>query len=69
VKLLRERFQIEPCCVTGPSTDNEVGIEIIEQQMRVPACNALTDGGGLGDRIIAAIGLSDTTRLRAAASE
>jgi hypothetical protein len=69
VKLLRERFQIEPCCVTGPSTDNEVGIEIIEQQMHVPACNALTDGGGLGDRVIAAIGLSDTTRLRAAASE
>jgi hypothetical protein len=69
VKLLRERFQIEPCCVTGPSTDNEVGIEIIEQQMRVPACNALTDGGGLGDRLIAAIGLSDTTRLRAGASE
>jgi len=69
VKLLRERFQIEPCCVTGPSTDNEVGIEIIEQQVHVPACNALTDGGGLGDRVIAAIGLSDTTRLRAAASE
>jgi hypothetical protein len=46
-----------------------VGIEIIEQQMHVPACNALTDGGGLGDRVIAAIGLSDTTRLRAAASE
>jgi hypothetical protein len=69
VKLLRERFQVEPCCVTGPSTDNQVGIEIIEQQMHVPACNALTDGGGLGDRVIAAIGLADTTRLRAAASE
>ncbi len=69
VKLLRERFQIEPCCVTGPSTDNEVGIEIIEQQMRVSACNALTDGGALGDRVIAAIGLADAQRLRAAASE
>ena len=35
VKLLRERFRIEPCVVTGPSTDNQVGIEIIEQQMGV----------------------------------
>ena len=30
VKLLRERFSIEPCVVTGPSTDNQVGIEIIQ---------------------------------------
>ena len=29
VKLLRERFGIEPCVVTGPSTDNQVGVEII----------------------------------------
>ena len=35
VKLLRERFGIEPCVVTGPSTDNQVGVEIIEQQMEV----------------------------------
>ncbi len=26
VKLLRERFGIEPCVVTGPSTDNQVGV-------------------------------------------
>ena len=29
VKLLRERFGVEPCVVTGPSTDNQVGVEII----------------------------------------
>src|SRR5690349_14782057 len=39
VKLLRERFGVEPCVVTGPSTDNQVGIEIIEQQTGVSACN------------------------------
>jgi len=33
VKLLRERFGIEPCVVTGPATDNQVGIEIIREQM------------------------------------
>src|ERR1700724_2929207 len=42
VKLLRERFQIEPCVVTGPSTDNQVGVEIIQQQMNVVAFNALS---------------------------
>jgi hypothetical protein len=69
VKLLRERFEVEPCCVTGPSTDNLVGIEIIGQQMGLSAYNALTDGAGLGDRVIEAIGLGATTKLAAGASE
>jgi hypothetical protein len=69
VKLLRERFSIEPCMVTGPSTDNQVGIEIIEQQLGVAACNAMTDAAGLGDAVIAAIGLSASTPLAAGASE
>ena len=57
VKLLRERFQIEPCVVTGPATDNAVGVELIREQMKVPAFNALADGAALGDCIIEAIGL------------
>ncbi|MEZ5531828.1 MAG: hypothetical protein R3E69_05550 [Steroidobacteraceae bacterium] len=57
VKLLRERFGIEPCVVTGPATDNAVGVEIIEQQMKVPAFNALSAGAALGDRVIEALGL------------
>lgn len=69
VKLLRERFQIEPCAVTGPSTDNRVGIEIIEQQMRVAAFNALSDAAGLGDAVISAIGLESVTRVAAGAAE
>ena len=35
VKLLREKFHIEPCVVTGPSTDNQVGVQIIHEQMNV----------------------------------
>jgi hypothetical protein len=58
VKLMRERFKIEPCAVTGPATDNAVGVDIIRDQMGVPAFNALTDGIGLGDRVIEAIGLA-----------
>ncbi len=55
VKLLRERFGVEPCVVTGPSTDNQVGVDIITSQMGVPAFNAITAGAALGDRVIEAI--------------
>jgi hypothetical protein len=57
VKLLRERFSVDPCVVTGPSTDNAVGVEIITTQMGVPAFNAMTNGAALGDRVIEAIGV------------
>ena len=58
VKLLRERFDIEPCAVTGPATDNAVGVNIIRDQMGVSAFNAITAGAALGDHIIDALGLA-----------
>jgi hypothetical protein len=58
VKLLRERFGIEPCSVTGPATDNAVGVNIIQEQMGVPAFNAITAGAALGDHIIETLGLT-----------
>jgi hypothetical protein len=57
VKLLRERFGIEPVAVTGPATDNSVGVDIIRDLLKVPAFNALTSGAALGDCVIAAAGL------------
>ena len=57
VKLLRERFGIEPCVVTGPCTDNQVGVEIITRQMGVAAFNAIGSAAELGDRVIEALGL------------
>jgi hypothetical protein len=57
VKLLRERFGIEPCVVTGPATDNLVGVELITSQLGVPAFNAMTNGASLGDRVIESIGV------------
>ena len=57
VKLLRDRFGIEPCVVTGPSTDNQVGVEIITKQLGVAAFNALSEGAALGDHVIEALGL------------
>ena len=58
VKLLRERFGIEPCVVTGTCTDNQVGVEIITTQMGVPAFNAISSAAALGDRVIEALGLA-----------
>jgi len=58
VKLLRERFGIEPCAVTGPATDNAVGVNIINDQMNVAAFNAMTAGAALGDHIIESLGIA-----------
>lgn len=44
VRMLRERFGIEPVAVTGPATDNLAGTRIIEEAVGVPAINARTDG-------------------------
>lgn len=49
VKLLRENFGIEPAVVTGPATDNQVGIDIIDARCHVPAINAMTNAAELGD--------------------
>jgi len=58
VKLLRESFEIEPTVVTGPATDNQVGLEIIERRSKVQAVNALTHGADLGDLIQNALGIA-----------
>ena len=57
VKLLRERFGIEPCVVTGPSTDNSVGVDIIKTQLGVAAFNAMSAGAALGDWVMDAVGV------------
>jgi hypothetical protein len=62
VRLLRERFGIEPAAVTGPATDNSVGVDIIREQLDVPAFNALTAGAELGDCVIEACGLDKVAR-------
>ncbi|MEX0975607.1 MAG: hypothetical protein WDZ50_00745 [Woeseia sp.] len=51
-KILREQYGIEPAVVTGPATDNDVGIQQIADRLSLPAINALTNGVALGDRIV-----------------
>jgi len=67
VKLLRERFHVDPCLVTGPATDNQVGVDIIQQQTGVQAFNAISNPAALGDAAIAAAGLAQrATKIEAA---
>ncbi|MEL6868903.1 MAG: hypothetical protein AAFO81_03795 [Pseudomonadota bacterium] len=56
VKILRDDYAIEPTVVTGPSTDNAVGVDLIKAQLGVDAHNALTEGQSLGDSVYNALG-------------
>ena len=50
-KILREDFNIEPLLVTGPATDNAVGIQQIREHVGLTGINALSNGVALGDAI------------------
>ena len=52
-KILRNEFEIEPAVVTGPATDNDVGVQQIDERLSLPAINALSHGVALGDLIAA----------------
>ena len=49
-KILRDEYTIEPAVVTGPATDNAVGIQQIAERTSLPAINALSHGVDLGDQ-------------------
>jgi len=66
VRLLREEFAIEPAVVTGPATDNQVGVDIILDRSGVPAINAISAGADLGDLLQRSIGLGDSLEERTA---
>jgi len=48
-RILRDSFSIEPAVVTGPATDNAVGVDQIAERLSIPAINALSHGVALGD--------------------
>ena len=50
-RILREQFDIVPAVVTGPATDNAVGVDQIKERLSLPAINALSNGVALGDMI------------------
>lgn len=54
-KILREQFDIEPTLVTGPATDNAVGIDQIAERLSLQGINALSNGTALGDAVADAL--------------
>ena len=62
VKLLREEFAIEPAAVTGPATDNQVGIDIIRVSVNVHAINAISACAELGDLLQELVGHGEKKR-------
>lgn len=55
-QLLRKQYKIEPLVVTGPATDNAVGIDQIAASLGLPAINALANAPALGDAVAQALG-------------
>jgi hypothetical protein len=55
-QILRDEYEINPALVTGPATDNAVGISQIAERLSLPAINALSDGVALGDHIADKLG-------------
>ena len=50
-EILRKQHGIEPAVVTGPATDNAVGVEQIEARLGLTAINALSNAVELGDHV------------------
>jgi hypothetical protein len=50
-KILRDEYGIEPAVVTGPATDNDVGVQQIAERLSLPGINALSNGVALGDKV------------------
>jgi hypothetical protein len=60
-RILRDTFGIEPAVVTGPATDNAVGIDQINERLSIPAINALSHGVALGDLVADLLGKKEAT--------
>ena len=52
-RLLRDEYGINPAIVTGPATDNAVGIAQIDHHLSLRGINALSDAAALGDAVAA----------------
>jgi len=55
VQLMRNEFGLDVTVITGPATDNEVGRDYVNAELRIPAHNALRDAAGLVEVIRTAL--------------
>ena len=57
-KILRDEYSIEPAVVTGPATDNDVGVQQIAERLSIRGINALSNGPALGDTVAGLLGMA-----------
>lgn len=57
VEQLRQLYELKPTVVTGPSTDNAAGTDVIRERMGVAAWNARTEPTELARAVLEALGL------------
>ncbi len=52
VQALRDLYGLTVDVLTGPATDNAVGVRFVEANLGLPAVNARTNGPALGERVL-----------------
>ena len=66
-QLMRNTYGLPITVLTGPATDNQVGVDIILEHTGVKAFNAMSNPAALGDASIIAVGLGARAQLAGAA--
>lgn len=54
-RILMEKYKIHPDIISGPVTDNSVGVDYIKQNLRCEACNAIKNGEKLAELVKASV--------------
>lgn len=57
VRLLKERHGLDTTVVTGPATDNDAGIGLVQRQTGVPGRNARANPAALAERVLEVLGM------------
>jgi hypothetical protein len=55
VREMAEKYGIAVDVVTGPATDNRVGVRFVERELKLPAINARNDAKALGEAVLAKV--------------
>lgn len=56
VSILRDRHGLEPLVVTGPATDNEAGVQIIQRETGVTAINVRHNAAQIAEILVQSMG-------------
>jgi hypothetical protein len=66
VRLLRDRHDLPTTAVTGPATDNEAGIRLVEKETGAPGHNARSEAAKLAETCLKSLKLNAPARSEVA---